>query len=105
MTDTQRGTDVDLLRKAIAKLTAEREDEARNRYRRAAAPLLTAPPARAVASRGAPGSPAGTTMTQPATSSVDSVKAALLELEHLYNEGLVTIEEYQRKRVEILDRL
>lgn len=99
MTDLARGTDVDLLRKAIAKLTSERENEARNRYRRAATPLLTERPVRHDESAAAVSSTA-----QPGTS-VDAVRAALLQLESLYNDGLVTIEEYQRKRVEILDRL
>lgn len=102
MTEPERGTDVDLLRKAIAKLTTEREQKARNRYQRAATPLLTQPPARADHDRGAPGSYGA--MPGPGTTA-ESVKRALLELEALYNEGLVTIEEYQRKRVEILDRL
>jgi hypothetical protein len=102
MTDTTRGTDVDLLRKAIAKLTTERENESRNRYRRAATPLLTERPVRHDAPLGSPG--ASTNAAQP-PSTVDAVRAALLQLESLYNDGLVTIEEYQRKRVEILDRL
>jgi len=102
MTEPERGTDVDLLRKAIAKLTTEREQEARNRYQRAATPLLTQAPQRRDLGTAAPGSYGA--VPGPGTTA-ESVKSALLQLEALYNEGLVTIEEYQRKRVEILDRL
>ena len=100
MDESLRGTDVDLLRKAIAKLTAEREHAARTRaHPPRTRPLMQSPTRQ-------PGA-APSAADRPAESSapVDPVRKALLLLESLYNEGLVTIEEYQRKRVEILDRL
>lgn len=100
MSDSLRGTDVDLLRKAIAKLTAEREHAARTRAHSHRTRPLMEPP-----SRPSGVSPSVGERYPESGAPVDPVRKALLLLESLYNEGLVTIEEYQRKRVEILDRL
>ena len=100
MSDALRGTDVDLLRKAIAKLTAEREHAARTRAHPPGTRPLMQPPTRQPAV-----APSAAARPAEPEAPVDPVRKALLLLESLYNEGLVTIEEYQRKRVEILDRL
>ena len=94
-----RSSDSDVLRKALAWFSAERNAQSESRYRRAAAPLTGSPGEQR---RGAPGS---NTFIVPRGTPVDAVKERLRELENLYNEGFITIEEYQQKRVEILDRL
>ncbi len=103
MARDRRAEDLDLLRRAVE---AERKDKKKQPKADKGTLMYRGQP---VAGRGggrAPGAPSGAPKaTSSGAGGSDEVRDALQQLTKLYQDGLITTNEYDAKRAEILSRL